>query len=54
MSPAAKAAVVKALGEYSAQDTWLTDANNASSWQRERFKTAVYLLLSSPHYLIQK
>jgi uncharacterized protein (DUF1800 family) len=54
LSPTARAAVVKAMDEYSAKDTWLTDANNASSWQRERFRTAAYLLIASPHYQIQK
>jgi uncharacterized protein (DUF1800 family) len=54
LSKTAKAAVVAAVNEYSPADTWLTDANNASSWQRERFKTAAYLMLASPHYQIQK
>jgi uncharacterized protein (DUF1800 family) len=54
LSPAAKTAVVAALAEYTDKDTWLTDANNNSSWQRERFRTAAYLLLSSPHFQIQK
>ena len=49
-----QAAVATALGEYSARDTWLTDANNQTSWQRERVKTAAYLVLSSPHFQIQK
>jgi uncharacterized protein (DUF1800 family) len=54
LSKTAKAAVVAAVNEYTPADTWLTDPGNASSWQRERFKTAAYLLLASPHYQIQK
>jgi uncharacterized protein (DUF1800 family) len=46
--------VAKALAEYSAKDTWLADANNQSNWQRERVKTAAYLILASPHFQIQK
>jgi uncharacterized protein (DUF1800 family) len=49
-----QAIVAKALAEYSARDTWLTDTNNQSSWQRERVKTAAYLILASPHFQIQK
>ncbi len=54
LSPAAKAAVVAAMKEYTDKDTRLTNADMATSWQRERFRTAAYLLLSSPHYQIQK
>jgi uncharacterized protein (DUF1800 family) len=49
-----QAAVASALAEYSARDTWLTDTNNQSTWQRERVKTAAYLILASPHFQIQK
>jgi uncharacterized protein (DUF1800 family) len=49
-----QAAVAGALAEYSARDTWLTDANNQTTWQRERVKTAAYLILASPHFQIQK
>ncbi len=54
LGAAGQAAVAGALAEYSARDTWLTDANNQSSWQRERVKTAAYLILGSPHFQIQK
>lgn len=49
-----QAAVAIALAEYSARDTWLADANNQTTWQRERVKTAAYLILASPHFQIQK
>jgi hypothetical protein len=49
-----QAAVATALAEYSARDTWLTDASNQSTWQRERVKTAAYLIIASPHFQIQK
>jgi hypothetical protein len=49
-----RAAIASALNTYSAADTWLTDANNQSSWQRERVKTAAYLLISSPHFQVQR
>ncbi len=54
LSPAARTAVVTALKEYTDKDTWLTQPDNSSTWQRERFRTAAYLLLSSPHFQIQK
>ena len=54
LGSAGQAAVASALAEYSARDTWLADLNNQSSWQRERVKTAAYLILASPHYQIQK
>ena len=47
-------AIVTAVAEYGPRDTWLTDANNRSSWQRERVKTAAYLILASPQYQIQR
>jgi uncharacterized protein (DUF1800 family) len=54
VGPAGRAAIASALSEYSARDTWLTDANNQSSWQRERVKTAAYLFIASPHFQVQK
>ncbi len=54
LSGAAKTAIASALDVYSSQDTWLTDANNATSWQRERVRTAAYLLIASPHFQIQR
>ncbi len=47
-------AIVTAMAEYGPRDTWLTDANNQSSWQRERVKTAAYLILASPHHQVQR
>jgi uncharacterized protein (DUF1800 family) len=49
-----RAAIASAINTYTSADTWLTDANNQSSWQRERVKTAAYLLISSPHFQVQR
>lgn len=46
--------IVLAMNEWKPSDTWLTDSNNQSNWKRERVKTAIYLILSSPHYQIQR
>jgi uncharacterized protein (DUF1800 family) len=54
LGTAGKAAIASALAAYTSQDTWLTDANNASSWQRERVRTAAYLLIASPHFQVQR
>jgi uncharacterized protein (DUF1800 family) len=51
---AGRAAIATAIISYTSADTWLTDANNQSSWQRERVKTAAYLLISSPHFQVQR
>jgi uncharacterized protein (DUF1800 family) len=49
-----RSAIAAALNTYTSADTWLADANNQSSWQRERVKTAAYLLISSPHFQVQR
>lgn len=49
-----KQAIATAMAQYGPADTWLTSTANASSWQRERVKTAAYLILSSPQYQIQR
>ena len=54
LGTSARAAVATALAAYSPADTWLTDANNQSSWQRERVKTAAYLIISSAHFQVQR
>ena len=36
------------------EDSWLRNANQQSNWQRERVRTAVYLVLSSPQYQVQR
>lgn len=54
LGAADKQAIVTAMAEYGPRDTWLTDASNRSSWQRERVKTAAYLILASPQYQIQR
>ena len=46
--------IVLAMNEWKPSDTWLTDSNNQSNWKRERVKTVIYLILSSPHYQIQR
>ncbi|HOA95893.1 MAG TPA: DUF1800 domain-containing protein, partial [Quisquiliibacterium sp.] len=54
LTSAEKQAIVTAMDEWKPTDTWLTDANNMSNWKRERVKTAVYLILSSPQYQVQR
>ena len=54
LDAAQRQAIVTAMAEYGPRDTWLTDANNQSSWQRERVKTAAYLILASPHHQVQR
>jgi uncharacterized protein (DUF1800 family) len=53
-SAVSRAAIAKALEVYTNKDTWLADANNRSSWQRERVKTAAYLLIASPGFQVLK
>ncbi len=54
LSANAKASLAAALSAYTDKDTWLADANNQSSWKRERVKTAAYLFISSPGFQVQK
>jgi uncharacterized protein (DUF1800 family) len=54
VATAGRAAIATAVGTYTSADTWLTDANNQTTWQRERVKTAAYLLISSPHFQVQR
>ncbi len=54
LNPTERNSIVLAMNEWKPTDTWLTDANNQSNWQRERVKTAIYLILSSPHYQVQR
>jgi len=54
LTSAEKQAIVTAMDEWKPTDTWLTDANNMSNWKRERVKTAVYLILSSPQFQVQR
>ncbi len=47
--------IVQAMTEWSEQeDSWLTNDDHQSSWQREQVKTAAFLILSSPHYHVQR
>ncbi len=50
----ARSAVLRAVEAWTPQDTWLTDANNQTTWQRERVRTAAYLLIASPHFQVQR
>jgi uncharacterized protein (DUF1800 family) len=54
VSATGRRAIATALDVYTSADGWLADANNQSSWQRERVKTAAYLLISSPHFQVQR
>jgi uncharacterized protein (DUF1800 family) len=48
-------AIVQAMSEWTeTEDSWLTDDSRRSSWQLEQVKTAAFLILSSPHYHIQR
>ncbi|MGE3926909.1 MAG: DUF1800 family protein [Lautropia sp.] len=50
----AKAAIVAAMDVWNPSQTWLANQNPPSNWKRERVKTALYLILSSPHYQVQR
>ncbi len=54
LTSAEKQAIAAAMDQWRSTDTWLTDANNGSNWKRERVKTAVYLILASPQYQVQR
>ena len=54
LGPAQRQAIVTAMDEWTPAMTWLRDQNPSSSWQRERARTALYLVLSSPHYPVQR
>ncbi len=54
LSAAEKQSIVTAMDAWKSTDTWLTGADSQSNWKRERVKTAVYLILSSPHYQVQR
>jgi len=48
-------AIVQAMSEWTEnEDSWLTSDDRRSSWQLEQVKTAAFLILSSPHYQIQR
>jgi hypothetical protein len=52
MSQADMDAVVQAMQVWTSQHQWLQ--NQGSNWQREQVKTAAFLILSSPHYQVQR
>ncbi|MFT3800849.1 MAG: DUF1800 domain-containing protein [Burkholderiaceae bacterium] len=54
LSAADKLAIVRAMNVYTSKDTWLADPGNGSNWKHERIKTAAYLIMSSPHYQVQR
>lgn len=54
LGPAQRQAIVAAMDEWTPAMRWLADQKPPSSWQRERVKTALYLVLSSPHYHVQR
>ena len=52
LGAAQRQAIVAAMDEWTPAMTWL--ARDGTSWQRERAKTALYLVLASPHYHVQR
>jgi len=47
--------IAAAMDEWNPkEDQWLTRADLNSNWKRERVRTAVYLILSSPQYQVQR
>ncbi len=46
--------IATAMDAWQPTDTWLGQDNIQSSWQRERVKTALYLVLASPSYQVQQ
>jgi len=40
------------MDEWTPAMTWL--ARDGNSWQRERVRTALYLVLAAPHYHVQR
>ncbi len=46
--------IATAMDAWQPSDTWLTRDDTRSTWQRERVKTALYLVLASPSYQIQR
>jgi uncharacterized protein (DUF1800 family) len=54
LGPVQRQAIVTAMDEWTPDATWLESQSPPSSWQRERVKTALYLILASPHYHVQR
>ena len=52
LGAAQRQAIVAAMDEWTPAMTWL--ARDGNSWQRERVRTAFYLVLASPHYHVQR
>ena len=54
LSSAQMQIIATAMDVWQPTDTWLAQDDTRSSWQRERVKTALYLVLASPSYQIQR
>ena len=55
LDAATRASILNAMNVWTpTQDNWLTQPHNASNYRRERVKSALYLILSSPHYQVQR
>ena len=54
LGPAQRQAIVAAMDEWTPAMTWLGRQNPPTTWQRERVKTALYLVFASPHYHVQR
>ncbi|MEZ5739337.1 MAG: DUF1800 domain-containing protein [Burkholderiaceae bacterium] len=55
LTHAERQVIVTAMNQWTpAQDNWLTRPDQASNYRRERIKTALYLVLASPQYQVQR
>jgi uncharacterized protein (DUF1800 family) len=55
MTQAEKDAIATALATWTTtEDAWLAKESPASNHRRERVKMAAYLILSSPHFMVQR
>ncbi len=54
LGPGQRQAIVAAMDEWTPAMTWLGRQNPPTTWQRERVKTALYLVFASPHYHVQR
>lgn len=52
LTSAEKAIIVGAMDVWKPDQTWLENQN--SNWRKERVKTAIYLVLASPQYQVQR
>ncbi|MGB7302034.1 MAG: DUF1800 domain-containing protein [Burkholderiaceae bacterium] len=55
LNPAELQIIMGAMNEWTPnEDSWLKNAGQMSHWRRERIRTAVYLIISSPQYQVQR